>query len=110
MSNDAKATIKIYLNDQEQSQDQIKRVARPDVLKAIKGYGTKIENPNPGFQYTINCANYTDGTYTLKVVVLSEEGKTLTHYRRNIYLKSSSIIRRRKNTNTLYQKHCNTKI
>ena len=86
MSNDAKATIKIYLNDQEQSQDQIKRVARPDVLKAIKGYGTKIENPNPGFQYTINCANYTDGTYTLKVVVLSEEGKTLTHYTKNIVI------------------------
>ena len=86
MSNDAKSNIKIYINNQEQSQSQIKRLNREDVIKQIQGYGSQKENPQPGFEYTINCANYTDGTYKLKIVVLSEEGKNIAEYNKDFVI------------------------
>ena len=84
MANTANSKIKIYINNQEQPQEQIKRVSRKDVLDQIKGYGSNVENPNPGFEYIINCSNYVDGTYPLKIVVLSENGKTIGQYTDNI--------------------------
>ena len=80
MSNDAKSNVKIYINNQEQSQNSITRKERNDVIQQIKGYGSKKENPKPGFEYTINCSNYTDGTYQFKMVALSEDGKTIGQY------------------------------
>ena len=47
MSNDDKIQIKIFVDNHEQKIEDLKRVERRDVLKAIKEYGTQKENPKP---------------------------------------------------------------
>ena len=59
--------IKVFIDNDEV---QVDRVERPDVLKAIKGYGTITTNPTPGFLKNISITNYSYGTHTLKINVL----------------------------------------
>lgn len=42
---------------------------RPDVLNAIKGYGTEIQNPIPGFNIETPVINVNAGDHILKIVV-----------------------------------------
>ena len=84
MSNDADSTLKIYIDDEEQDLSSLTRVERVDVIKAIKGYGTKVENPLPGFEYYLDCENIIDGSHVLKIEVLSGKGEKLAQYTREI--------------------------
>ena len=84
MSNDANSTLKIYIDDEEQDLSSLTRVEREDVIKAIKGYGTKVENQLPGFEYYLDCENITDGSHVLKIEVVSEKGESLVQYVQNI--------------------------
>ena len=87
MTNDANATIKFYIDGQEQKYQDFKREERPDVIKAITGYGGKEKNPNPGYITYINMSHVTDGTHLFTVEVVSSEGKVLTKENRNITVK-----------------------
>ena len=80
MSNDANAKLKIYIDEEEQNLSNLIRVKRNDVIKAISGYGTEVENPLPGFEYYIDCQNIIDGSHVLKIDVVSEEGVSLAKY------------------------------
>lgn len=89
MSNSNKSTIKIYINDKEI--DNVNRIERNDVLKAIKNYGDKNNNPNPGFNSVIDLTDYKDGIYTIKVDVLNEN-KVINFSSCNVKVKKANGI------------------
>ena len=70
MSEDKDNIVEIYINNAKVIANAT-RVARADVLKAIPGYGGSATNPNPGYKETIDMTGYKDGTYTVKVKVIS---------------------------------------
>ena len=86
MSNDDKAQIKIFVDNNEQKIEDLKRVERPDVLKAIKECGTQKENPKPGFEFYLDCDNIIDGRHILKIQVYSDNKKVLIEETKNIII------------------------
>ncbi len=70
MSQEANKQIRFYLNNVDIS-NQIKLYNRPDVTGSVKGYGTAEQNPQAGFDGTINVSGYASGEYTLKIEVYS---------------------------------------
>ncbi len=69
MSNVANTKIKVYIDEQETPLDEkfITYKQRNDVLENIFGYGTSIENPNPGFEINIDTSKITNGRHTIKI-------------------------------------------
>ena len=84
MSNDNKIQIKIFVDNNEQKVENLKRVERPDVIKAIKGYGTQKGNPKPGFELYLNSNDIKDGKHTLKIAIISSNGKKLAEETKKI--------------------------
>lgn len=78
MSTDEKASINIYLNDKKMPLTEITRSERLDVINTIKEYGTKEQNPNPGFKTQLDISQLDDGKYTLKLEIVSREGKIMS--------------------------------
>ena len=62
----ANTNIKAYIDNVEVSID---RESRPDVLRAIKGYGDYSTNSRPGFTKSIDISNLSYGTHTFKLFV-----------------------------------------
>ena len=77
MTNDKNSKIKMYIDNKEQTVNNLKRVEREDVIKAIPGYGGKESNPTPGYKAEIDVSKFSDGIHTLKVEVISSEGKVM---------------------------------
>ncbi len=77
MTQDDKSTLKIYVDNKQISSKNIARQERPDVIKAISGYGTIKENPKPGFKTTINLKGYSEGKHTIKVTSTSRTGEII---------------------------------
>ena len=73
-------TIKAYIDNTEISLD---RVERPDVLKAITGYGNASTNPTPGFFKNINITSLSYGNHTLKINVLDSSNNLIQTTTRN---------------------------
>ena len=63
--------LEIYLDD-TLLENEISRSARPDVLKAISGYGGSSTNPKPGFRMDVDVSDIQDGMHTLKIKVVNE--------------------------------------
>lgn len=83
MTNANNAKIQI-LDDDNLVEVKIDRTQRKDVLEAIKGYGGEINNPNPGFEITIDFSKIKIGNRILKIQVIDEKGKVLCQESRNI--------------------------
>ena len=77
MTSDSKATLKIYVDNKQISSSKITRQERPDVIKAISGYGTIKENPTPGFKTTISLKGYSEGKHTIKVTSTARTGESI---------------------------------
>ena len=60
--------LEIYLDD-TLLENEISRSARPDVLKAISGYGGSSTNPKPGFRMDVDVSDIQDGIHTLKTKI-----------------------------------------
>ena len=71
MSEESDKEVRFYLNNNNIT-SSIKRYARGDVTSTVKGYGTPQQNPQAGFDGTINISGYSMGQYTLKVEVYSK--------------------------------------
>ena len=69
LSQERDKTIKFYI-DKTEITEQITFFAREDVFQAIQGYGSKAENPEPGYKGNIDISNLTDGRHTLTIEVL----------------------------------------
>ena len=65
------AKLEIYLDD-TLLENEIARSARPDVIKAIPGYGGSSTNPKPGFRMDVDVSDIQDGIHTLKIRVINE--------------------------------------
>lgn len=87
MSTNKNAKIEYYINN-EKIDASITRSKRPDVIKAITGYGNSTTNPNPGFKTELDLSSYKDGNYKLEVRIIdSSNNEILTRDNRNIILK-----------------------
>ena len=87
MTTDEQAEIKVYIDGQEQQIQSIERKERPDVLKAITGYGTVSQNSEPGYIIKIDCSRILDGEHKLEVRINSRTGEQLTSASTNIDLR-----------------------
>lgn len=84
MANVEGTKIKATLDDKEIT--NISYVKRDDVIKNEQGYGTIKENPEPGFKFQIDTSAITEGKHTLKIELISNDGKTLQTYSKNIQI------------------------
>lgn len=78
--------IKLYI-DGQYIQDLNRNKEREDVLKAIYGYGTKKENPLPGFNKAIDISNLQDGMHTIKIEVLQEDSNEIIYEQNEYFIK-----------------------
>ena len=69
MSNVANTKIKVYIDEQATPLDEklITYKQRNDVIENVFGYGTSIENPNPGFEINIDTSKITNGKHTIRI-------------------------------------------
>ena len=86
MSEDKRTNLEILV-DGEKVDSSIERVARDDVLKAIKGYGDKEENELPGFLTKLDLSNLYDGKHTITIRALDCHGTVVNETKREILLK-----------------------
>ena len=79
MSTGTNSSVKVYIDDKLMEDVKITRKERPDVILAIKDYGTMKENPTPGFEAEIDTTKITDGKHTLKIkaFINNEETKAI---------------------------------
>ena len=90
MSDDTNMKIKAYLNGNEKNITSVTKKERPDVIKAIKGYGTIKQNPNPGYNLLIDTSDVEDGTYKLEIKIFSKNNELLTADARQVEIKKYS--------------------
>ena len=76
MTNVKKPRIRVYIDQYERWDNQY-RVKRPDVLEAIHGYGSKENNPTPGFEIDMKYGDFALGTHTLRIVIEDEQGNQI---------------------------------
>ena len=74
MSEEKDTYIKAYVDNNEVS---VTRYARPDVIKAITGYGTINENPLPGYTGKVDISSYSYGEHTVKIETYDKENRLL---------------------------------
>ena len=76
MTNIKSPKIRVYIDQYERWDNQY-RVERPDVLEAITGYGSKENNPLPGFIIDMKYGDFALGTHTLRIVIEDETGEQI---------------------------------
>lgn len=76
MCNIPNTKIVMYIDNQTTpiSDENITYQKRPDVIKAITNYGTQTENPNPGFNASIDISKLSEGDHTVTIDVCKEDG------------------------------------
>ena len=75
MSSLAEKSIVVKFDDEILKDVTLKE--RPDVIKAIKGYGTEKENPKPGFSTKINVESYKKGEHKITIQVQANNTKEI---------------------------------
>lgn len=84
IQNDTNTTTKIYIDDQEQTMQNVKKFSRVDVLKSFPQYGGVDLNPTPGMEFTLNLENIEDGNHTLTIKTYAKQGNVLAEHKREI--------------------------
>ena len=86
MSDIPNKKIEIYLDGTKL--ENVSFIKRDDVLNAVTGYGTKSQNPTPGFRYTIIGKNLKSGEHTIAVkLVDTDNGETINQLDKKIKIK-----------------------
>ncbi len=93
MSTIADKEVKIYVDGQERK-EAITFRKRDDVIKATKSLnvGGIKENQQPGFKAILNLQDLKDGKHTLKVDVISTDGKQLATYTKAVNLQKYNTM------------------
>ena len=98
LSNVIDTRINAYMDDVRIEESKIKYIRRNDLYNNIFGYGTSTENPVPGYNFSIDTANFENGVHTIKVEVCTSDGtildtvtSTITLYN-DIHLSYSSHV------------------
>ena len=75
--------VKVYIDNSEIS--NVQRVEREDVLNAVKGYGNRDTNKNPGYIASYSPTNLSDGVHKLTIRVLNKNnGNIISSVEKNI--------------------------
>ena len=82
LADDKNAYIQIFLDGVVKG--KATRYSREDVLKAIPGYGGKVCNPNPGFDFDIDTSKLATGNHNIKVCIINSNGQIMASETRNI--------------------------
>ena len=69
MANLSNTYIKAYVDNKEVDSNSITYTKRQDVIDGIIDYGTKEQNPNPGFSFNLNTSNFEAGNHIIKIEV-----------------------------------------
>lgn len=79
MANVSNTKIKAYIDGNTTPIDEnlITYKKRDDVIAAISGYGTSVENPNPGFEFSIDSTKMSSGTHTIKIVLYTSKNEKI---------------------------------
>lgn len=95
MANISDTKIKVTVDNKEDiiKDENITYTTRQDVIKAVEGYGTVKENPKPGFNFQMNLSNLTEGEHTLKITLLTKEGKELQTYTKKFKIDRSFHVK-----------------
>lgn len=91
MATDKNVTMKIAVDGKTTNATINKRISRPDVLNAVKGYGDKTTNPNPGFEIIIDVSQYEQGKHQLQYELQTIEGKIIAKKTGNIVIKKGEL-------------------
>lgn len=88
MANVSNTKIKAYVDNTQIDENAITYKKRDDVISAMneKGYGTDKENPNPGFEFSINSSNMTEGEHSIKLVLCASNDEILEQTAARIYI------------------------
>ena len=88
MSNVSNTKIKAYVDNTQIDEKAVTYKKRDDVISAMneKGYGTDKENPNPGFEFSIDSSNMTEGEHSIKFVLCASNGEVLEQTAARIYI------------------------
>ena len=100
MSNVSNTKLKVYIDNSSTYIDdkQITYKKRNDILTSIIGYGTEIENPNPGFEFWINTTNMSNGIHKIKIALCTsnneviQETTTQINIDRNLHVQYRSHV------------------
>lgn len=57
---------------------------RADVIQNNSKYGTIVENPNPGFAFSINTTGMSEGEHNIKLELLKADGTLIEEYSKKI--------------------------
>ena len=82
MANVADSNLVVTFN--EEKIEDINYTKRTDVINNVIKYGTKLQNPTPGFNFKIDISNLETGTYPLKIELKNKYGKVLKTYEKEI--------------------------
>ncbi len=92
MSENPNLEVKISIDDIDYS-NQIQRVEREDVLKAVEGYGSSDTNKLPGFEGIIDSSNLSYGNHTVKIdIYMPDTNETAITEIRNITLRPKETL------------------
>lgn len=73
MSNLQNTIMKAYIDNTEIENDRISYNKRNDVINTVSGYGTYLENPTPGFEFTYDVTDFTEGKHEIKIELYTQE-------------------------------------
>ena len=83
----------LYIDDNVIENASLSRIEREDVIKAIGGYGSKVENPTPGFQFVADMSNYKDGLHNISLKTINNNtGEVIQSKSHAVSLKKSQTI------------------
>ncbi len=77
MANISNTKIKAYVDNKQIDEKSIKYSEREDVLKAINGYGSKTQNPKPGFSFNIDAKTLKEGKHKVEIVLYTKDNKEI---------------------------------
>ena len=100
MSNLYNTKIQVFVDNSTASIDDklIQYYERPDVIREIKDYGTQVENPKPGYKFTLDASKLSAGKHTITIKFVSSKDEILKQLStsinidRNLHIKYSSHI------------------
>ena len=79
MANVSDTKLKVYIDNNNEPIDDslIVYSQRDDVINAVLDYGTYIQNPKPGFYFTLNTKNIDSGNHTIKLLLIDKNNEKI---------------------------------
>lgn len=92
MANTENTIIKAFVDDKEIDETLIKYIKRQDVLDAITGYGTKEQNTNAGFEFSLDSLKLESGEHNITIFLMTSKNETLQGYLSKIFIDTDMHI------------------